>query len=167
MTSLRTRSEPRDAGPRVTVGGSMLRGAVALLLMAAATAWVFTTESDRRPLLSVGARQLTRVDLPAVPLALTGALLLVVAVLGRHARPARSAALWLVAAAVLGWIAVGWLSEEPVEEGRVLAEVSATHGVTESDLAALPVLAAGLLSGLVGAVQALRSLSLPVARPDS
>lgn len=150
---------------RTSWSGNLLRGTLGAALFAWAVVWILSASSDKRTLVTIGGHPLTRVDLPAVPLALAGLALIGLAVAGRATRPARAAAVLLVVAGVSGWFAVGWLSQTPIAEGQVLARLSRRHGLTESDLVVLPVLAVGMLAGLAGLVEALRAVRRQGSQP--
>ena len=130
-------------------------------------AWLFHTAATvERALLTVGERSITRLDVAALPLLVTGCLLVLLATFARRAGPATAATVWLVVSGVLGALGAWWLSIDPLGEGEVLASVDATHGFTQSDLLVLPVLAVAAGCGVAGAVAFVRSLQTRPAVAD-
>lgn len=123
----------------------------------AAFAWLFATEPTHRVLLEVAGKQLTRLDLAAAPLFATAGLLVLLSVLGRQARSARAATVWFVLAGGVGWVGLWWVNSDPLGEGEVLTKVSETHGLTQSDLLALPFLLIAGVCGVAGLQGLLRS----------
>ena len=117
--------------------------------------WLFTTPNTERALVSVFGRQVTRADLPAAPLMVTGIGLVVLACIGWRARDARLATVYLVLFGVAGTGAAWWLSVDRSREGVTLLKLGHSHGVTESDLLALPFVAVAVACA-VGGLYALR-----------
>ena len=144
-----------------TVGAALLRLLLGCGFAVAAVGWLFVTEPGHRVLLEVGGRQLTRLDAAATPLLVTASLLVALAVVGRQAKPATTATVWFVLAGVVGWVGMWWVSSEPLGEGEVLAKVSETHGLTQSDLLALPFLLIAGSCGVAGLVELARSSRRP------
>jgi hypothetical protein len=139
---------------RAAVALRLLLGAAFAVL---AVAWLFTTEPTGRILGDVRGHLLTRADLAVVPMLLASASLFLLAAVGRARRPARAATVWFTLAGLVGWIGIWWVASDPLGEGTTVAPLTRSHGLTESDLLALPVLAVAGLCGAAGVVALLRS----------
>jgi hypothetical protein len=105
----------------------------------------------------VDGHALTRVDLAVVPMLLASGSLLALAAVGRNREPARAATVWFTPAGLVGWIGIWWVVSDPLGEGSTVAPVTPSHGLTESDVLALPVLAVAGLCGAAGVVLLVRS----------
>jgi hypothetical protein len=139
---------------RAAVALRLLLGAAFAVL---AVAWLFVTEPTGRILGDVGGHLVTRADLAAVPMLLASGSLLVLAAVGRARQPARAATVWFTLAGLVGSAGIWWVATDPLGEGTTVAPLTRSHGLTESDVLALPVLAVAGLCGAAGLVSLVRS----------
>ena len=123
----------------------------------AALWWVLSVQPASGPVATILNRNLTKADLPAFPLLVAGGLLSVLAVVGRRARPAAISTVLLSMFGLAGWLAVWWLAIEPAGEGAVLAPITPSHGITESDILAVPTLLISAACGIYGLFELVRS----------
>jgi hypothetical protein len=124
---------------------------------AAALWWVLSVQPATGPVATILNRTLTKADLPAVPLLVAGGLLSVLAVVGRRPRSAAISTVLLSMFGLTGWLAVWWLTIEPAGEGAVLAPITPSHGITESDIVAVPTLLISAACGIYGLFELVRS----------
>jgi len=145
-----------------------LRLTLGWIFATSAAGWLTTTGPGRRVLLTVGEHEFTRLDLPVLPLLATAALLLVLSVVAKAPRAAWAATWYLSLAGALGSVGLWWLTSEPIGDRTTVVRVTPTHGLTLSDLAAAPTLAAATVCCAIGAVSLVRSLrpSDPVPSVD-
>jgi hypothetical protein len=54
--------------------------------------------------------------------------------------------------AVTGWMAMWWLAIEPAGEGAVLAPITPSHGITQSDIVVFPTILMAATCGVGGLV---------------
>jgi hypothetical protein len=149
-----------------TVVAALSRLVLGAAYASAALLWVLATHPQTVALVTLGGRQLTRADLPAVPLLCAGALLAVLAVVGRRARAAAAATVLLAAFGAVGWLGTWWLAVAPEGEGDIVAPISPSHGVTESDLVAVPTLLVAVVCGLAGLLALWRAAASEPDRGD-
>jgi hypothetical protein len=119
---------------------------------AAALWWVLSVQPASGPVATILNRQLTKADLPALPLLAAGGLLSILAVVGRQPRPAMISTVLLSLFAVTGWMAMWWLAIEPAGEGAVLAPITPSHGITQSDIVVFPTILMAATCGVGGLV---------------
>lgn len=152
-----------------TVPAALARLMLGWAFAAAALWWVLSVQPAEGPAATVLGRELTKADLPALPLLVTGALLNILAVMGRRARAATASTLLLSLSGVTGWIAMWWLAIEPTGDGAVVAPLTPRHGITESDLVAIPTAVFAVACGVVGLIELWRSASPypPTEGPDA
>lgn len=129
----------------------------------AATAlwWVLSVQPAGGPVATILNRQLTKADLPALPLLAAGGLLSVLAVVARHSRSATIATGMLSLFGTTGWLAMWWLAIEPAGDGAVLAPITPAHGITESDIVVVPTVLIAAGCGIYGLVELVRSAQSP------
>ena len=127
--------------------------------------WVLSVQPATGPAATVFVRELTKADLPALPLLVAGGLLSVLAVVGRRARSATISTLFLCLFGAVGWLSMWWLAIEPAGEGAVVVPVTPGHGITESDVVVIPAVVLAAVCGLFGLFELLRSM-LPEPAAD-
>ncbi len=147
-----------------TVVAALARLVLGWGFAAAALWWVLSVQPATGPVATLLGRQLTKADLPALPLLVAGGLLSVLAVVGRRARSAAVATLLLSLFGASGSLALWWLAIEPAGEGQVVAPITPQHGITESDLVVIPTVVFAAACGVFGLVALVRSaIPLPAA----
>lgn len=153
---------PPDPAPpesTTTVSAALARLALGWAFAAAALWWVLSTQTTTGPVVTVLGRQLTKADLPALPLVVAGGFLSVLAVIGRRSRPAAASMVLLSMFGVSGWVALWWLAIEPTGDGSVIAPLSPSQGITESDVIVIPTVLVAAASGLGGLIALWQSAS--------
>lgn len=133
-----------------TVLGALTRLVLGWGFAGAALWWVLSVQPAAGPAASLLGRQLTKADLPALPLVIAGGLLSILAVVGRRARSAIISTVLLSLFGLSGWLAMWWLAIEPTGDGDVIAPITPRHGLTESDVVVLPTVAVAAICGIVG-----------------
>lgn len=124
---------------------------------AAAAWWMLSIQPAAGPAATVFGRQLTKADLPAMPLFVAGGLLSVLAVIGHRSRPATISTVLLCMFGFAGWLGVWWLAIEPTGNGAVIAPITPRHGISESDVVVIPTILVSAVCGLFGLLELLRS----------
>lgn len=140
-----------------TVTAALSRLVLGWAFVGSALWWVLSVQPSTGPVVTLFDRHITKADLPALPLLVTGLLLSVLAVVGRRARRATVSTVLLSLSGVTGWLALWWVAIEPAGDGALIAPITPTHGVTESDIIVIPTMLVAALCGLLGVVQLIRS----------
>lgn len=142
---------------RTSVAAALGRLVLGWAFGAAAVWWVLSVQPAGNPVATVLNRQLTKADLPALPLLVAGGLLSVLAVVGRREWSGTVSTVMLSLFGVMGWLAMWWLAIEPAGDGNVIAPITPRHGITESDLVVIPTVLLAAACGVFGLFELLRS----------
>lgn len=142
---------------RTSVAAGLGRLALGWAFAAAALWWVLSVQPAAGPVATVLDRQVTKADLPALPLLATGGLLSVLAVVGRREWSGTVSAVLLSIFGVTGWLAMWWLAIEPAGDGALIAPITPSHGITESDLVVVPTIVIAAACAMFGVFELLRS----------